>query len=177
MSSENSYSKALYELADESKSLSHIEEQASSIINLISKSEDFDQLIKDPTIKIEEQSNIINEISNKFNFSDLFKKFLNFIISKRRLFYLEKILKDFLAICSKMRGEISGKLISAKELNDLEINNIKDELKKIFGSDIKLSYKLDENLIGGLIIQIGSLMIDTSVKSKLQQIENKMIEA
>ena len=64
MSSENSYSKALYELADESKSLSHIEEQASSIINLISKSEDFEQLIKDPTIKIEEQSKIINEISN-----------------------------------------------------------------------------------------------------------------
>ena len=177
VSSENSYSKALYELADENKSLSHIEEQASSIINLISKSEDFDQLIKDPTIKIEEQSKIINEISNKFNFSDLFKKFLNFIISKRRLFYLEKILKDFLVICSKMRGEISGKLISAKELNDLEINNIKDELKKIFGSNIKLSYKLDENLIGGLIVQIGSLMIDTSVKSKLQQIENKMIEA
>ena len=147
VSSENSYSKALYELADESKSLSHIEEQASSIINLISKSEDFEQLIKDPTIKIEEQSKIINEISNKFNFSDLFKKFLNFIISKRRLFYLEKILKDFLVICSKMRGEISAKLISAKELNDLEINNIKDELTKNFGSNIKLSYKLDKNLI------------------------------
>ena len=80
VSSENSYSRALYELADENKSLSHIEEQASSIINLISKSEDFDQLIKDPTIKIEQQSKIINEISNKFNFSDLFKKFLNFLI-------------------------------------------------------------------------------------------------
>ena len=77
----------------------------------------------------------------------------------------------------KMRGEISGKLISAKELNDLEINNIKDELTKNFGSNIKLSYKLDKNLIGGLIVQIGSLMIDTSIKSKLQQIENKMIEA
>ena len=177
VSSENSYSKALYELADESKSLSHIEEQASSIINLISKSEDFDQLIKDPTIKIEEQSKIINEISNKFNFNDLFKKFLNFVISKRRLFYLEKILKDFLAICSKMRGEISAKLISAKELNDLEIKKIKDELTKIFGSNINLSYKHDKSLIGGLIVQIGSLMIDTSVKNKLQQIENKMIEA
>ena len=177
VSSENSYSKALYELADENKSLSHIEEQASSIINLISKSEDFDQLIKDPTIKIEEQSKIINEISNKFNFSDLFKKFLNFIISKRRLFYLEKILKDFLAICSKMRGEISGKLISAKELNDLEINNIKDELTKNFGSNIKLSYKQDQSLIGGLIVQVGSLMIDTSIKNQLQKIENKMIEA
>ena len=177
MSSENSYSKALYELADESKSLSHIEEQASSIINLISKSEDFEQLIKDPTIKIEEQSKIINEISNKFNFNELFKKFLNFIISKRRLFYIDKILKEFLTLCSKMRGEISAKLVAAKELNEFEIKKIKDELTKTFGSNIKLSYKHDKSLIGGLIVQIGSLMIDTSVKNKLQQIENKMIEA
>ena len=177
VSSENSYSKALYELADENKSLSHIEEQASSIINLISKSEDFDQLIKDPTIKIEEQSKIINEISNKFNFSDLFKKFLNFIISKRRLFYLEKILKGFILICSKNRGEISAKLRSSKELNETEISNIKNELSKNFGSNVNLKYNYDPNLIGGLIIQVGSVMIDTSIKNKLQQIEKQMIEA
>ena len=177
VSSENSYSKALYELADESNSLNQIEEQASAIINLLSKSEDFNQLIKDPTIKIQEQSKIIDEISNKFNFNELFKKFLNFLISKRKLFYIEKILKEFLAICSKMRGEVSAKLIAAKELNDLEIKKIKDELTKTFGSNIKLIYKNDKSLIGGLIVQVGSLMIDTSVKSKLQQIENKMIEA
>ena len=177
MSSENSYSRALYELADENKSLIHIEEQASSIVNLISKSEDFDQLIKDPTIKIEEQSKIINEISNKFNFNDLFKKFLNFIISKRRLFYLDKILNDFVAICSKMRGEISAELIAAKNLNENEINKIKDELVKTFGSNIKLRYKHDQSLIGGLIVKVGSLMIDSSIKNKLNQIENKLIEA
>jgi len=177
VSSENSYSKALYELADESNSLNQIEEQASAIINLLSKSEDFNQLIKDPTIKIQEQSKIIDEISKKFNFNELFKKFLNFLISKRKLFYIEKILKEFLAICSKMRGEVSAKLIAAKELNDLEIKKIKDELTKTFGSNIKLIYKNDKSLIGGLIVQVGSLMIDTSVKSKLQQIENKMIEA
>jgi len=177
VSSENSYSKALYELADESNSLNQIEEQASAIINLFSQSKDFNQLIKDPTIKMEEQSKIIDEISKKFNFNELFKKFLNFLISKRRLFYIEKILKEFLAICSKMRGEVSAKLIAAKELNDIEIKKIKDELAKTFGSNIKLIYKNDESLIAGLIVQVGSLMIDTSVKSKLQQIENKMIEA
>jgi len=177
VSSENSYSKALYELAKEGKSLSQIEEQSLAIINLIYRSEDFHRLINDPTIKIDEQSKIINEISNKFNFDELFKKFLNFLISKRRLFYIEKILKDFLIICSKMRGEISAKLIAAKELNDFEINKIKDELTKTFGSNIKLSYKHDKSLIGGLIVKVGSLMIDTSVKTKLKQIENKMVEA
>ena len=177
ISSENSYSKALYELADESKSLTQIESQALAMINLIYQSKDFNQLIKDPTIKIEEQSNIINEISNKFNFNELFKKFLNFIISKRRLFYIDKILKEFLTLCSKMRGEISAKLVAAKELNELEIKKIKDELTKTFGSNIKLSYIHDQSLIGGLIVQVGSLMIDTSIKNQLQKIENKMIEA
>jgi F-type H+-transporting ATPase subunit delta len=96
---------------------------------------------------------------------------------KRRLFYVEKILKDFVTICSKNRGEISAKLTVAKELNKNEINKIKNDLSQNFGSDVKLNYNYDPDLIGGLIIQVESLMIDTSIKNKLQQIENKMIEA
>ena len=76
-----------------------------------------------------------------------------------------------------MRGEISAELIAAKNLNENEINKIKDELVKTFGSNIKLSYKYDQSLIGGLIVKVGSLMIDTSIKNKLNQIENKLIEA
>ena len=76
-----------------------------------------------------------------------------------------------------MRGEISAELIAAKNLNENEINKIKDELVKTFGSNIKLSYKHDQSLIGGLIVKVGSLMIDTSIKNKLNQIENKLIEA
>ena len=177
ISSENSYSKALYELAVESKSLHQIEEQVLAIIKLISLNKEFNYLIKDPTIKSENQHKAITEISNKFNFNELFKKFLNFLTFKRRLFYLEKILNDFLIICSKMRGEISAELIAAKELNENEINKIKDELVKTFGSNIKLSFKYDQNLIGGLIVKVGSLMIDSSIKNKINQIENKLIEA
>ena len=77
----------------------------------------------------------------------------------------------------KKRGEIVAKLTAAKELNDNEVNNIKEELTKNFSSKIKLQYKFDPSLIGGLIIQVGSTMIDTSIKNKLQQLENKMIEA
>ena len=176
-SSAKSYSQALYELASEEKKLNDIEEHVVSIINLISQSEDFNSLIKDPTNKQEDQLNVINIIFEKFNLNNLLKKFLNFLVIKRRFFYVEKILKDFLTICSNNRGEISAKLTVAKQLNENEINKIKNELSQNFGSDIKLNYNYDPNLIGGLIMQVGSVMIDTSIKNKLQKIENKMIEA
>jgi F-type H+-transporting ATPase subunit delta len=90
---------------------------------------------------------------------------------------VEKILKDFTETCSKKRGEIKAELIAAKEMSENEINNIKDDLVKSFDSKINLNFKNDPSLIGGLIIQVGSIMIDTSIKNKLQKIENKMIEA
>ena len=176
-SSAKSYSQALYELATEEKNLNDVEEHAVSIIKLISQSEDFNSLIKDPTNKQDDQLNSINIIFEKFNLNNLLKKFLNFLIVKRRFFYVEKILKDFVMICSKNRGEISAQLTVAKELNANEINKIKDELSQNFGSNVKLNYTYDPDLIGGLIMQVESVMIDTSIKNKLQKIENKMIEA
>jgi len=173
----NSYSQALFELASENNSINHIEVQVSSILGLIDKSKDFKDLIKDPTNKIEDQLKVINTISNQFKFNELLKKFLGFLVSKRRFFYVEKILNDFVSICSNARGEIQAELSAAKNLNENEINNIKNELSSTFGSNIKLNHKYDPSLIGGLIIKVGSTMIDTSIKNKLQQIEKKMIEA
>ena len=176
-SSAKSYSQALYELATEEKNLNDVEDHAVSIIKLISQSEDFNSLIKDPTNKQDDQLNSINIIFEKFNLNNLLKKFLNFLVVKRRFFYVEKILKDFVMICSKNRGEISAQLTVAKELNANEINKIKDELSQNFGSNVKLNYTYDPDLIGGLIMQVESVMIDTSIKNKLQKIETKMIEA
>ncbi len=175
--SAKSYSQALFELSSEEKNLDDIEKNVTSVLKLINESKDFNSLIKDPTNKQEDQLNVINLIFEKFNLNNLLKKFLNFLIIKRRFFYVEKILKDFIVICSKNRGEISAKLTVAKELNEDEINRIKNELSKNFGSDIKLNYNYDPDLIGGLIMQVESVMIDTSIKNKLQKIENKMIEA
>ena len=170
------YSLALYELAEEANALDEIEKHSSSIIKLISSSDEFNSLIKDPTNKKEDQLNIISKISENYKLNNLLTKFLSFLISKRRLFYVEKILKDFIEICSKKRGEIKAELTAAKELNDSEIDKIKNELTQNFGSNVKLNYKHDPSLIGGLIIQVGSVMVDTSIKNKLHQIENKMIE-
>ena len=171
------YSLALYELATEAKTIREIEDHSFSIINLIEISEDFRSLIKDPTNKKKDQLNALIKISDQYKLNELLTKFISFLITKRRFFYLDKILKSFVEICSTKRGELKAKLTSAKNLTEGEVNNIKEELTKKFSSKIKLNYKHDASLIGGLIVQVGSTMVDTSIKNKLQQIENRMIEA
>mgnify|MGYP001495286220 CR=1 FL=1 len=171
------YSLALFELSEENNLISQIEDQSLSILNLINQSNDFYNLIKDPTVNQEDLTKVINKIIENNKFDNLFKNFLNFLIQKRRFFYVEKILKSFVEICSRKRGELKAELKSAKNLSKDEILKITEVLSQNFSSKIKLNYKHDESLIGGLIVQVGSTMVDTSIKNKLQQIENRMIEA
>ena len=171
------YSLALFELAAENSLLSQIENQSLSILNLINQSDDFYNLIKDPTINQEDLSKVINKIMEKNEFDKLFKNFLNFLIQKRRFFFIKNILESFIETCSIKRGELKAELKSAKNLSSDEIIKITELLTKNFNSKIKLNYKYDESLIGGLVVQVGSTMVDTSIKNKLQQIENRMIEA
>ena len=177
ITSANRYSLALFELAEENNLLSQIEDQSLSMLNLINQRDDFRNLIKDPTINQEDLSKVIYKITENNKFDVLFKNFLNFLIQKRRFFFIERILKSFVEICSIKRGELKAKLRSAKSLSNDEIIKITDLLTKNFSSKIKLDYEYDESLIGGLVVQVGSAMVDTSIKNKLQQIENKMIEA
>ena len=171
------YSLALFELSEENNLLGQIENQSSSVLKLIDNSKDFSNLIKDPTSNQEDLSKVINKIAENNKFETLFKNFLNFLIQKRRFFFIERILKSFIEICSRKRGELKAELKSAKQLSNEEIAKITEELTKNFSSKIKLNYKHDESLIGGLVVQVGSTMVDTSIKNKLQQIENRMIEA
>ena len=175
--SANRYSLALYELASESNSLTKIEENSQAILKLISSSRDFSNLIKDPTLNRDILNQVIEKISDNFSLEVLFKNFLSFLISKRRFFYVEQILKSFNEICSEKRGELKAEIKSAKNLTQDEINKITQELSNNFKSEIKLNYTHDQSLIGGLVVQIGSTMIDTSIKKKLQQLETRMIEA
>ena len=165
--SANRYSLALYELAEESNLLSKIETNSVSILNLIGTSVDFNNLIKDPTVSRNELINAINKIFDYLEIENLLKNFTNFLVIKRRFFFIEQILNNFIEICSEKRGELKTEIRSAKNLSNDEINNIKDELSKHFTSKIKIDYKHDESLIGGLIVQVGSTMIDTSIKNKL----------
>ena len=177
ITSADRYSLALFELASENNVLSQVEDQSLSILSLISSSKDFSNLIKDPTNNQDDLLKVIDGIFDKNKFESLFKSFLSFLVEKRRFFYVEQILKSFILICSKKRGELKAELKSAKELSSDEISKITEELTKNFSSKIKLNYKHDQSLIGGLVVQVGSTMVDTSIKNKLQQIENRMIEA
>ena len=175
--SANRYSLALYELASESNSLSKIEKNSHAILKLISRNKDFYNFIKDPTISRDSLNQVIKKVSDSFSLEVLFKNFLSFLITKRRFFYIQQILKNFNEICSEKRGEIKAEIKSAKNLTQDEISKITQELTNNFKSEIKLNYTHDQSLIGGLVIQIGSTMIDTSIKKKLQQLETRMIEA
>lgn len=170
------YALALYQLAQENSELDRIENETRSIKDLLKENFEFVSLVKDPTYNKNEQLQIIDIISKKFNFSKTFTNFLSLLCFKRRLFFLDRILSFFLKLISKGKGEIQAKLSSSKELSKSEIENIQQELSENFTSKIKLDYKYEPKLIGGLIIQVGSIMIDTSIKNKLKQLQLKMIE-
>ena len=171
------YALALFELSQENSEIQEIEVGAENVKKLLYKNFEFQSLIKDPTLKKNEQMLAMQAISNHFNFNKTFSKFLLFLCSKRRLFFLERILINFLRLVAKSRGEIKAELNSSKELTKLEIESIRKELSESFTSKINLHYKYDPALIGGLLIQVGSVMIDTSIKNKLKQLETSMVEA
>ena len=176
-STSQSYAVALYELAKENSELNNAEDGMNGLKKLLNDNSDFKEMISNPTARKEEKKKVIFEIADRYNFSQTLKKFLGFITIKNRLFFLDQIIDSFLNIISINKGELKAKLVSSKQLSKKELENIQSELSKDFKSPIKVDYKYDPNLIAGLIIQVGSVMVDTSIKSKLKQLEKNMIEA
>ena len=176
-STSESYAIALYQLAKESSEIEKVEDGLNSLKKLIKESFDFKEMILSPTVTKDEKKNVILLIASKNNFSETLKKFLGFIALKNRLFFLEKIINSFLNLLSKNKGELKAKLISSKELSIKDQEKIQSELSVDFKSQLKIDYRYDPSLIGGLIIQIGSVMVDTSIKNKLKKLEKNMLEA
>ena len=175
-STSKSYALALYELSKDSSELDNIESQIKSLNTLLKESKDFREMISNPTVNKEEKKNVILKIANNNNFSDTFKKFLGFVAIKNRLFFLGKIIESFLNLVSDNKGELKAKLISSKELTEDQKKEIENDLSKDFQSKLNLDYKYDPDLIAGIIIQVGSVMVDTSIKTKLKKLEKNMIE-
>mgnify|MGYP006091702149 FL=1 len=109
--------------------------------------------------------------------SKITKNFLSVLVVKRRIFFINKIFLNFLSLASKQRGELKASLISSKKLTNEELEILNKDISKTTGAAIAFDYKVDESLIGGLKIQIGSLMIDTSLKNRLKKYEQIMLEA
>ena len=176
-STSKSYALAFYEISKENSQLDTAESEMRSFHQLLKESFDFKEMILSPTVTKDEKKNVILLIASKNNFSETLKKFLGFIALKNRLFFLEKIINSFLNLLSKNKGELKAKLISSKELSIQDQEKIQRELSVDFKSQLKIDYRYDPSLIGGLIIQIGSVMVDTSIKNKLKKLEKNMLEA
>ena len=170
------YSRALFEVANESKELDKIEKDIKNFQSLLNSSFEIKNFLQNPTQSINTQNSVIKILTEKLGFSKNLKNFFLLLVEKRRIFFVKKISESFLKLCSKKRGEVKASLISSKELSETELNKISQDLSQSMGSIIKFDYKMDEKLIGGLKLQLGSFMIDTSIKNKLKKYEQAMLE-
>ena len=171
------YSRALFEVSKETNDLEKVEIDIKNFQFLLNSSSEIKNFIKDPSQSIFQQNKVINLISDKLGFSKNLKNFLLLIIEKRRIFFVKKIFKNFLKLCSIKRGEINASLISSKELSKAELDQISKDLSSSMGSNLKFDFKVDKDLIGGLKLQLGSFMIDTSIKNKLNKYKQEMLES
>ena len=176
-STSKSYATALYELSKENSELDKVENGMKSLSKLLNESSDFKEMILNPTVAKEDKKNVIFAIADQNNFSQILKKFLGFLAIKNRLFFLGKIIESFLNLISNNKGELKAKLVSSKKLSIEEQKKIQNELSKDFKSPLNINFEYDPDLIAGLIIQIGSVMVDTSIRTKLKKLKKNMVEA
>ena len=176
-STSTSYALALYELSKENTEIDNVEIGMKSLKKLLDTSSDFKEMILSPTVTKEDKRNVVFAIADQNNFSEILKKFLGFVAIKNRLFFLGKIIESFINLVSNNKGELKAKLVTSKKLSTQERENIQKELSKDFKSPLNINFEHDPNLIVGLIMQIGSVMIDTSIKTKLKKLEKNMLEA
>tara|TARA_B100000123_G_C25689340_1_gene410044 strand:+ start:141 stop:698 length:558 start_codon:yes stop_codon:yes gene_type:complete len=170
------YSRALFEAVKDSNELDKTEDDVKNLKSILNSSSELKNFLKNPTQKITNQNNVINILAENLLFSKNLKNFLLLLIEKRRIFFVDKILESFLRLCLNKRGEIKASLISSKELSKDELEAISKDISQSMGSIIKFDYKFDKELIGGLKLQLGSFMIDTSLKNKLKKYEQAMLE-
>ena len=170
------YALALFELANEKSELEVIEKEITFLLEICKSNLDFYSFLKNPTNKLELQSKVFTEISKLMNLNKNLSNFLQLIINKRRIFFLDKILSKFIKLSSKSKGKVEALLISSKDLPQKERDNISQEISKAIKSNIQFIYKTDKNLISGVKIQVGSLLIDTSVRNKLNRIKQSIME-
>ena len=172
----NRYALALFELANENSELDIVEKNIQDLLQIYNSSSDLKNFIKNPTQSQFNQLKVIQELSSKMNLLKVVNNFLSILVTKRRIFFLNNIFQNFLILVSKKRGELKASLVSSKNLSDDELQNLNKELSQTIGTSIKFDYKVDESLISGLQMQIGSLMVDTSIKNKLRKYEQIMLE-
>ncbi len=170
------YATAVYEIAKEGNAVKAIEDDISALQSALSDSEEFRALINSPIYTREEQGAAIAALASKMGLSATMANTLALMAEKRRLFVVPQLIATLREVISEDKGEVTAEVVSAKALTKEQSDKLSKTLKASTGKDVTLNATVDESLIGGLIVKVGSRMIDTSVRAKLNSLQNAMKE-
>jgi F-type H+-transporting ATPase subunit delta len=170
------YATAVYEIAKDEKSVPALEDDINALQGALSESEDFRALISSPIYSREEQAGAISALASKMGLSDTVANTLSLMAQKRRLFVLPQLIATLRDVIAEAKGEVTADVISAKALTKAQTEKLAKTLKASTGKTVTLNETVDESLIGGLVVKVGSRMIDTSIRSKLNSLQNAMKE-
>jgi len=172
------YGGALFELALETKVVDAVKTDLDQFDAMIAGSPDLTRLVRSPVFGVDEQLKALSAILAKAGISGLAANFLRVITTNRRLFAVRGMIRSYRALAARHKGEVSAQVTVAEKLSDQNIDALKGALKTVTGGkDIDLDVKIDPAIIGGLIVKVGSRMIDSSLRTKLNAIKFAMKEA
>lgn len=170
------YATAVFELAKEGDGLKVLESDIDTLGSALSDSADFAALIHSPIYTRDQQSGAIEALSKKMELSSILTNTLGLMATKRRLFVLPQLVACLRALIAEEKGEVTAEVTAAKALTSAQQEKLAESLKATVGKDVKISMAVDESLIGGLVVKVGSKMIDTSIAAKLANLQNVMKE-
>ena len=170
------YATAVFGLAQEAKKVKAIETDLSALTDVMADSSDFNALIHSPVYSRDEQGSAITALAAKMKLSPIMSNTLALMATKRRLFVLPQFVATLRAIIADDKGEVTADVASAKALTKAQADKLAKTLKAQMGKDVMINATVDESLIGGLVVKVGSKMIDTSIRSKLNSLQNAMKE-
>ena len=168
------YARALYELADEAKQLDEVAEDLRSITRALRESGDLRRLVESPLLSRDEQGRAMAAVLEAMRIGELARNTIGVLARARRLFALRDIARDFLRLLAQRRGETTAAVTSARPLSDAELAELRDTLMRVVKRNVSIETSVDPALIGGLVVRIGSRMLDSAIRTKLQRLELAM---
>ncbi|HCP82126.1 MAG TPA: F0F1 ATP synthase subunit delta [Octadecabacter sp.] len=171
------YATAVFDLSKDAKGLKGLETDINALSDALAGSDDLSDLISSPLYSRDQQGAAIGAVAKKMKLSKTMTNTLALMASKRRLFVVPQMIASLNAKISEEKGEVTADVVSAKALTKAQSDKLAKSLSASIGSDVKINATVDETLIGGLVVKVGSKMIDTSIKSKLNALQNTMKEA
>ena len=170
------YASALFDLATEQRQLPDVEASLIKFQELLDANPDLQRLVRSPVFTADEQLKAITAITAKAGIGGLGGNFLRLIAQNRRLFAAPDMIKSFRALAARGRGEMQAEVTSAMPLTPSQVQALEDTLRASVGKDVQLDAKVDPTLLGGLIVKVGSRMIDSSIRTKLSSLKARMKE-